>query len=521
MHNYHRVWAEVNLDAIRANMESFRDNVPKEAMLCGVIKTDGYGLGAVPVAKTIDDLVWGYAVATIDEALNLRRHNITKPILVLGYVHPERFADLVDHKIRYAGFEEDKIMLLSETAKKMGKKAGRRYKDMHNYHRVWAEVNLDAIRANMESFRDNVPKEAMLCGVIKTDGYGLGAVPVAKTIDDLVWGYAVATIDEALNLRRHNITKPILVLGYVHPERFADLVDHKIRYAGFEEDKIMLLSETAKKMGKKAYVHVKVDTGMSRIGMTPEHALSFVKWLSTQENICTEGIFTHMATADMIKNQGAIEQQKRFQKIVESLKEAGCCPPICHCANSAAGIWMTNAPGNMFRIGISLYGYYPSEEVRKDIVSLTPALTLKSEIAYIKTVPTGTAIGYGATFVTDHETVVATIPIGYGDGYPRALSNKGSILIHGKKAPILGRICMDQTMVDISDIPEAKEGDEVVVIGKSGDNELSAEEVSELAGSFNYELLCDLGKRIPRVYYRHGKVVGSKDYNEDDYCDFM
>ena len=251
-------------------------------------------------------------------------------------------------------------------------------------------------------------------------------------------------------------------------------------------------------MGKKAYVHVKVDTGMSRIGMTPEHALSFVKWLSTQENICTEGIFTHMATADMIKNQGAIEQQKRFQKIVESLKEAGCCPPICHCANSAAGIWMTNAPGNMFRIGISLYGYYPSEEVRKDIVSLTPALTLKSEIAYIKTVPTGTAIGYGATFVTDHETVVATIPIGYGDGYPRALSNKGSILIHGKKAPILGRICMDQTMVDISDIPEAKEGDEVVVIGKSGDNELSAEEVSELAGSFNYELLCDLGKRIPR-----------------------
>ena len=287
---------------------------------------------------------------------------------------------------------------------------------MHNYHRVWAEVNLDAIRANMESFRDNVPKEAMLCGVIKTDGYGLGAVPVAKTIDDLVWGYAVATIDEALNLRRHNITKPILVLGYVHPERFADLVDHKIRYAGFEEDKIMLLSETAKKMGKKAYVHVKVDTGMSRIGMTPEHALSFVKWLSTQENICTEGIFTHMATADMIKNQGAIEQQKRFQKIVESLKEAGCCPPICHCANSAAGIWMTNAPGNMFRIGISLYGYYPSEEVRKDIVSLTPALTLKSEIAYIKTVPTGTAIGYGATFVTDHETVVATIPIGYGDG---------------------------------------------------------------------------------------------------------
>ena len=392
---------------------------------------------------------------------------------------------------------------------------------MHKYHRVWAEVDLDAVRANMEAFRANVPSQAMLCGVIKTDGYGLGAVPIAKTIDDLVWGYAVATIDEALNLRRHHITKPILVLGYIHPDRFAEMIEGEIRYAGFEEEKLKLLSKTAQRIGKKAYVHVKVDTGMSRIGMTPEHALTFVPWLSSLEGICIEGIFTHMATADMIENQGAIEQQKRFAKTVEGLKKAGCCPPICHCANSAAGIWMTDAPGNLFRIGISLYGYYPSDEVTKDIVALTPALTLKSEVAYIKTVPAGTAIGYGATFVTDHPTVVATIPIGYGDGYPRALSNKGSVLICGKRAPILGRICMDQTMVDITDIPEAKEGDEVVVVGKSGDEELSAEEVSELAGSFNYELLCDLGKRIPRVYYRHGEVVGSKDYNEDEYRDFM
>lgn len=158
---------------------------------------------------------------------------------------------------------------------------------MHKYHRVWAEVNLDAIRANMEAFRANVPKEAMLCGVIKTDGYGLGAVPIAKTIDDLVWGYAVATIDEALNLRRHQITKPILILGYVHPDRFEELINGEIRYAGFEEDKLTLLSKLAQKLGKKAYVHVKVDTGMSRIGMTPEHALSFVPWLSTLDGICT------------------------------------------------------------------------------------------------------------------------------------------------------------------------------------------------------------------------------------------
>ena len=391
---------------------------------------------------------------------------------------------------------------------------------MHKYHRVWAEVNLDAVRANMEAFRSNVPKDAMLCAVIKTDGYGLGAVPVAKTIDDLVWGYAAATIDEALNLRRHAVTKPILVLGYVHPDRFAEMIEQEIRYAGFEEEKLKILSETAKKMGKKAYVHVKVDTGMSRIGMTPKHALSFVPWLSSLDGICTEGIFTHMATADMVLNQGAYEQQRRFRETTDHLKAAGVCPPICHCANSAAGIWMTDAPGNLFRIGISLYGYYPSDEVTKDIVNLTPALTLKSEIAYIKTVPAGTAVGYGATFVTDHPTVIATIPIGYGDGYPRALSNKGSMLIHGKKAPIIGRVCMDQTMVDITDIPEVREGDEVIVIGKDGAQELSAEEVSALAGSFNYELLCDVGKRVPRVYYRDGRVIGSKDYNEDLYPDF-
>lgn len=388
------------------------------------------------------------------------------------------------------------------------------------YHRVWAEVDLDAIRHNMEEFRRNVPDQAMLCGVIKTDGYGLGAVPIAKTIDDLVWGYAVATIDEALNLRRHGIIKPILVLGYVHESRFEDLVREEIRYTGYQEEKLKALSDTAERLKKTAFVHVKVDTGMSRIGMTPEQALHFVPWLKQLPGIETEGIFTHMATADMTENQPAYAQQVLFRQVTDRLKEAGCCPPVCHCANSAVGIWMREAPGNLFRIGISLYGYYPSDEVTKDIVKLKPALQLKAEIACIKTIPQGTAVGYGATYKAPRETVVATVPVGYGDGYPRALSNRGSMLVGGRRAPIIGRVCMDQTMLDITGIPGVREGDTVTVIGEAAGERITAEEVAGLAGSFNYELLCDLGKRVPRIYYRGGKIVGSKDYSVDEYPDF-
>lgn len=381
-------------------------------------------------------------------------------------------------------------------------------------------MDLDAIRHNMEEFRKNVPDSAGLCGVVKTDGYGLGAVPVAKTIEDLVWGYAVATIDEALNLRRHHITKPILVLGYVHESRFEELINEEIRYAGFQREKLKLLSEASVRLGKTAYVHVKVDTGMSRIGMEPCQVRDFVTWMKSLEGICAEGIFTHMATADMIENQPAFAQQEIFERVLSQLGEAGCCPPVCHCANSAAGIWMTGAPGNLFRIGIALYGYYPSQEVPKEIVHLRPAMELKTEIAYIKKIPVGTAVGYGGTFVANRETVVATVPIGYGDGYPRSLSNRGSMLIHGRRAHIIGRVCMDQTMLDITDIPDVREGEVVTVIGTDAGAVISAEEVSALAGSFNYELLCSLGKRIPRVYMRNGKIAGSKDYNEDLYTDF-
>lgn len=392
---------------------------------------------------------------------------------------------------------------------------------MNCYSRVRANVNLDAVRHNMIEFRRNIGTKSKLCAVVKTDGYGLGAVPVAKTVEDLVWGYAVATADEAITLRINGISKPVLVLGYVPEEQFEQLVDYSIRYAGFRKDQIEKLSKIAIAKGKKAFVHIKVDTGMSRIGVMPGEAFDLVKLAFSMEGLVVEGLFTHMATADMIQNAPAKKQQQEFSQLVLRLEDAGIRPEICHCANSAAGIWMTDCPGDMFRIGISLYGYYPSDEVDKTRVSLRPALELKSVISCLKMVPEGTAVGYGGTFVAKRPTRIATVPIGYGDGYPRSLSNRGYMLVGGRRAMIAGRVCMDQVMLDVTDIDGLSEGDEVTLVGCNGNERITIEELSALAGSFNYEFLCDIGKRIPRVYYRDGKVVGCKDYFRDEYRDFM
>lgn len=390
---------------------------------------------------------------------------------------------------------------------------------MKSYSRVYATVNLDAIRANMEAFRRRVRKDAMLCAVVKTDGYGLGAVPVARTVSDLVWGFAVATVDEALNLREHGITHPILVLGYVPREQYEELVRGEIRFAAYRKQDVRELSEIAVSLGKKACVHVKTDTGMGRIGVQPGEAAAFVKMAAGLPGICVEGLFSHLATADMIQREGAWRQAERFAEVMDRLKEQGIHIPVCHLGNSAAAMEMNEIPGNMFRVGIALYGYYPSDEMKRDSVVLTPAMELKTRVIHVKTVPAGTPIGYGASYVTEKETAVATVSIGYGDGYPRSLSNRGSMLVRGRRAPIIGRVCMDQTMLDVTGIPGVQEGDCVTVIGKDGGEEITVEEAAALAQSFHYEFLCDLGKRIPRVYVAGGREVGSKDYFSDRYFD--
>lgn len=389
--------------------------------------------------------------------------------------------------------------------------------NVDKYYRVYAGINLDNIYINMCELKRNTVDGTQMVAVIKTDGYGHGAVPIAKTIDDLVAAYAVATIDEALNLRRHNITKPIYILGFIYEHRVKDAILNDIRMSVFDMHMGKVISDIATELGKKAYIHIKVDTGMSRIGfMATEKSADIVRDISELPGVEIEGILTHFTASDAANKETAKKQLEKFETFNKLLLDRGVDIKIKHCSNSAGIIDMPMANMNEVRAGIALYGMYPSDEVNKKAVMLRPALELKSHVVYVKTVPAGTGISYGSTYITDKETKVATIPVGYGDGYPRNLSNKGYVLIKGNKCPILGRVCMDQFMVDVTDMDVA-EGEAVTLIGCDGEQSITVEELSELAGTFNYEFVCDLGKRIPRVYYREGKIVCMKDYFIDEY----
>lgn len=388
-----------------------------------------------------------------------------------------------------------------------------------NYKRVYATVNLDAIRYNMEQMKGNIAPETKIMGVIKTDGYGHGAVPIGKELEqlDYVYGYATATPEESYILREAGLKKPILILGYTFPYCYEELIRKEIRPAVFREDMLEELAACADKLGKKVKVHIKVDTGMTRVGIMPdEKGLAFVRKALSYDMLEVEGIFTHFARADEVDKTSANMQFDRFGQFVKRIEtELNYNIPVKHCSNSAGIIEMKDANMDIVRAGITLYGLWPSEEVRQDIISIQPALELKSHIIYIKEVEAGVPISYGGTYVTEKKMRVATIPVGYGDGYPRGLSNKGYVLICGKKAPILGRVCMDQFMVSVDDIPEAKEGDAVTLIGRDGEQSISMEQLGELSGRFNYELACDLGRRIPRVYIKNNQIVSTKDYFKD------
>lgn len=392
---------------------------------------------------------------------------------------------------------------------------------MKNYTRVYAPVDLDAVVYNMESMRRNISPDCGMIGVVKTDGYGHGAVPVAKAMAPYVKGYAVATVDEALNLRRHSIEKPILVLGVTHKSRYGDLIRQDIRPAIFTMEQAKPLSELAVQAGKTVNIHLAVDTGMGRIGMVPdEDGARLAVRIASLPGIRVEGMFTHFAKADEADKKAAECQLEKYLHFVELLKVRNLEIPVKHCSNSAGIIDLPGANLNMVRAGISIYGMYPSDEVDKTAVSLRPVMGLKSFVTYVKTLEPGQPISYGGTFVTEVPTRVATIPVGYGDGYPRNLSGKGYVLIYGKKAPILGRVCMDQFMVDVTNIPGVDVDTEVTLIGKDGKEQILAEDLSALCGRFHYELVCDIGKRVPRVYYRYGGIVGTKDYFNDSYSDF-
>lgn len=381
---------------------------------------------------------------------------------------------------------------------------------LEQYQRVYAAVDLSAILYNMEQMRGHIAQETKMMGVIKTDGYGHGAIPIGRELERLpyVFGFAVATAEEAFALRQVGLKKPILILGYAFPYAYEALILQEVRQAVFREDTLDALNTCAGRLGRKAKVHIKVDTGMSRVGIRPdEEGLSFLKKACSLPHIEVEGIFTHFARADERDKSSARAQLSTFCAFVEKAEKlTGLVIPLKHCSNSAGILELPEANLSLVRAGITLYGLSPSEEVPKEILSLHPALSLKSHLVYVKEVEAGTPVSYGGTFVTDKRMRIATVPVGYGDGYPRSLSGKGAVLIRGRRAPILGRVCMDQFMVDVSAIPQAVEGDEVTLIGKDGAEEITMEELGAVSGRFNYELACDLGKRIPRVYYKDKSV---------------
>ncbi|MCI8585832.1 MAG: alanine racemase [Lachnospiraceae bacterium] len=388
---------------------------------------------------------------------------------------------------------------------------------MKPYIRVCAEINLDAAAYNFKSMKANLSEGTKIIAVVKTDGYGHGAIPIARMAEeyDYLWGFAVATVEEALLLRRSGIQKPVLILGFVFPDACEEIVRHEIRPTVFTLLSARQFSEEAVRQGKKVHLHIKVDTGMSRIGF-PDDAVSadVVKEISLLPNVELEGLFTHFAKADERDKTDAKRQLSRYLAFSDLLKERGVKIGIHHVSNSAGIFDLREANLDAVRAGISIYGLYPSEEVNKFAVPIAPVLTLKSHVVYIKEVEPGTAVSYGGTFVADHPMRIATIPVGYGDGYPRSLSNKGSVLIRGRRAPIVGRVCMDQFMVDVTGIPEAREGDLVTLIGSDGGEELSMESLGELSGRFNYELACDIGKRVPRRFWKDGRAAAQQDYYE-------
>lgn len=389
------------------------------------------------------------------------------------------------------------------------------YREPEEYQRVWAEVDLDAVAGNVERMKERIAPGTRILGVVKADGYGHGSVPVARRLEgmDCIYGFAVATPEEAHILRTAGIRKPVVILGYAFPYSYEMLAAEEIRPTVFRFDSMEPLERAAEKAGKPIKVHIKVETGMNRIGIPADsEGLAFVKRLQESRWIETEGIYTHFARADETDKTNARKQLETFRYFLHMIeKELPREIPVKHCSNSAGILEMPEANMDMVRAGIGMYGIYPSPETARDRVELQPALSLYSHIVYVKTVQPGESISYGGTFTARHRMRVATIPAGYGDGYPRGLSNRGYVLIHGKKAAILGRICMDQFMADVTDIPGVRAGDRVVLLGRDGGETMDAERMSRLSGRFHYELICDFGKRVPRVYLEKGRAVACSD----------
>lgn len=384
---------------------------------------------------------------------------------------------------------------------------------MNSYLRVHATIDLDAIKKNVEEVKKAVGDSTKVMAIIKADGYGHGSVPCAKALTKIgVDAFGVAIIEEGVILRKNGVKQPILILGYTSEYQMSRMIQYQLTQTVFELEMAKNISKYAVALNKKAKIHIKIDTGMNRIGFKDcDENIAIIKEISQLPNIEITGAFTHFARADEEDKAAALKQLERYANFVNKLEENGVHIPTKHISNSAGIIDFPQARFDMVRSGIMTYGLYPSNEVSKQF-PLSPALSLKSHIIYLKEVEAGEGISYNHIYVTKRKSKIATIPVGYADGYPRALSSRGRVLIRGQYAPIVGRICMDQFMVDVTDIEGVSVLDEVTLVGKDGENTISVEEVADMAGSFNYEFVCGISKRVPRVYIEDGEVSKIVDY---------
>jgi alanine racemase len=385
----------------------------------------------------------------------------------------------------------------------------------YKLNRAWAEINLDHIAHNVREIRRITDKKAEIMGVVKADAYGHGVMEVARTLlQHGVSRLAVSMLDEAVQLRKNGITVPILVLSYTDPRRAEEIILHDVTQAVFSHDLAGALSDAAVRLKRNVKIHIKIDTGMTRVGFMPGYsAIKNVLEINKLPRIIIEGLFTHFASADEREKEYTYMQFERFMSICSELNRIGVYIPIKHCANSAAIVEFPEMHLDMVRPGIILYGMYPSEEVDKSRIDLRPAMTLKANVILVKDVEPNTCISYGRIFTTARASRIATIPIGYADGYTRMLSNKGKVLVNGEIAPVVGRVCMDQCMIDVTDLgSEVKVGDEAVLFGSQGDSRIAIEEVAAAIGMINYEMVCIIGKRIPRAYLEGGRVSTVLNY---------
>ncbi|MBP1996105.1 alanine racemase [Paenibacillus eucommiae] len=382
------------------------------------------------------------------------------------------------------------------------------------YRPTWVEVSLDALQHNIEAFQHTLSASTKIMAVVKADAYGHGAVEISKEAIRCGVDYlGVAFLDEALELRKAGITAPILALGYTAPEGLEIALQHDITINVFSREVLEALKELSSKAvfsaAKKLKIHIKLDTGMGRLGLhTEQDAVAFIEEALSLPGVEVEGLFTHYANADETDKTYTLMQYRRFERIVQVFQERKVEFAYLHAGNSAGAIDLPDFTYNMVRLGISMYGLYPSEDVDASVVKLEPVMSLKTGVVHLKKLPPESGVSYGTIYHTQQEESIATLPIGYADGFSRMLSQKSEVLIQGRKVPVVGRICMDQCMINVTGVENVHQGDEVVVFGEQGGQRISVEDVARQLGTINYEITCMISHRVPRVYVREsGRVA--------------